>query len=274
MRLYVVIGTKSFPKGTYAMSVSSVAEAVVNEKAQGGELFTAHDVTMAVRSRGHKAGHNEVRDAVHDYFNRGGMGVAYTRSTITVPGGATPYLYHRSVDDPSQYGNIRGGGAVSVPAPATISVPAPDSNDDGDDDDGPTGYAAKSSPINIPSSLVGSVAGVAITKQTSYGASFTANKPGVTSARQVDGRDTLSLPTSLIRNVGFKPGQQVFAVATTQGVELTATPPTNATVFSKYTVDSHGQIRLTQNLLGRAGIGGKQYDVSENGSKLVVKLHQ
>jgi hypothetical protein len=96
-------------------SLVSVVETVVNEKVQNNELFTAHDVTLEVRNRGHRAGHNEVRDAVHDYYSRGGLGVAYARTNITVPGG-NPYLYHRIVDDPLNYQNVRGG-TVSVPDP-------------------------------------------------------------------------------------------------------------------------------------------------------------
>ena len=49
------------------MSLSPVAETVVNEWVQAGEMFTAHDVTLEVRNRGHKAGHGEIKDAVHDY---------------------------------------------------------------------------------------------------------------------------------------------------------------------------------------------------------------
>jgi len=89
-------------------SLISVVEAVVNEKVQAGEMFTAHDVTLEVRKRGHRADHNEVRDAVHAYYGRGGFGVGYTRTNISVPGGQ-PLLYHRTVDDPSTYSNIRGG---------------------------------------------------------------------------------------------------------------------------------------------------------------------
>lgn len=98
------------------MSQSSlilVVEAVVDEKVQAGAMFTAHDITLEVRNRGHSAGHNEVRDAVHDYYGRGGLGVAYTRTNISLPGGQ-PFLYHRGTDDPATYSNIRGGGTTHV----------------------------------------------------------------------------------------------------------------------------------------------------------------
>jgi plasmid stability protein len=99
----------SIPKAISQSSLISIIEAVVDEKVKAGEMFTAHDVTLEVRKRGHRADHNEVRDAVHDYYARGGLGVAYTRTNISVPGGQ-PLLYHRTVDDPSTYLNIRDGG--------------------------------------------------------------------------------------------------------------------------------------------------------------------
>lgn len=246
-----------------------VVETVVDDKVAAGEMFTAHDITIEVRTRGHRAGHNEVRDAVHDYYGRGGLGVAYSRTTISVPGG-NPFLYHRGADDPSTYANIRNG-SVNVPSPSPSNSP----DDDDDDDD--------SQPVAIPAGLLGSlsgipngqpasVAGVAVATATRRNS---ANKPGVVVARRVDGRDTLSIPTTIIRAAGFSLKQKVFAVASTSGVDIIATQPPASAVFGKYTVDSHGQVRLTQSLLQRAGIGGKEYDVENgNNNTVKVKLHQ
>lgn len=254
-------------------SLIPVVEAVVDEKVQAADMFTAHDVTLEVRIRGHKAGHNEVRDAVHDYYGRGGLGVAYTRTNISVPGGQ-PFLYHRSVDDPSTYGNIRGGGTVNVPSPATIPVPpvGQSGSDDDDDDDGQA--------VSIPPSLLGSlssvqsVGGIAISAPSNNGHAHntrTSNKPGNTKARTVDGRGTLSIPAPIVRKL-FKVGQHVYAVAATQGVVLSAKQPPAAAVFGKYTVDTHEQVRVTQSLLQRAGIAGKKYDVEEGPDYVAVKL--
>lgn len=264
-------------------SLIPVVEAVVDEKVQSGGMFTAHDITLEVRSRGHRAGHNEVRDAVHDYYSRGGLGVDYTRTNISVPGGQ-PFLYHRQADDPSTYGNIRGGGTVNVPNPATIAVPpaGQSGTDDDDDDDDDDNQA-----VSIPPSLLGSlssisqpaVGGVAVspavapTNHARNGAR-SANKAGATTARAVDGRGTLSIPAPVVRQAGFKVGQKVYAVASTQGVQITAAQPPASSVFGKYTVDTHEQVRVTQSLLQRAGIGGTQYDVEQNNDTVKVKLHK
>ena len=244
------------PKGK-KMSLISVVEDVVEEKVRAGELFTAHDITLEVRSRGHRASHGQVRDAVHDYYNRGGLGLAYVRTNITVPGG-NPYLYHRGADDPSVYQNVRGNNSVSP------SVQDDDDDDDDDDND-------NNVPIAIPANLF---ANLNSSQKTSHvrNKSRVANKPGIIKNRSVDGRGSLSIPSPIIRQLGFKPHQKVYAVASFHGVDVRSTEPPHSTVYGKYTVDSHQQVRLTQSLLKRAGIAGTQYDVEQLADSVVVKL--
>ena len=250
-----------------------VVEAVVNEKVQADEMFTAHDVTIEVRGRGHRAGHTEIRQAVHDYYQRGGMGVAYTRSTITVPGG-TPFLYHRLVDDPSTFANVRGLN-TTVPTSATITVP-PVSNDgdDGDDADADADDGSGNS-IQLPSNLLGNLSlGVAVqpTSQV-HSSSRGANKPGQVNARKVDGRDTLSIPSNLVRAVGFKSQQKVYAFRNVSGDGLIvdSNKPVDGVVH-EYTVDLHDQVRVTQKCLEDAGIGGTNYNLEVTPqSQILVK---
>lgn len=261
-------------------SLIPVVEQVVNEKVQGGEMFTAHDVTLEVRGRGHRAGHAEIRSAVHDYFNRGGMGVAYTRSTITVPGG-TPFLYHRLVDDPSNFANIRGLN-TNVPTSATITVPPPSAvtNDDDEDDDDEDDGDGLASAVALPPNLLGnlSVAGIATQPPNTVqkGASKPAvNKPGQVNGRQVDDRGTLSIPTNLVRGAGLRTYQKVYAFSNGSGtLVIDSSKPANpdSYVIHEYTVDSHDQVRVTQTCLQDAGIGGKAYNLELNAnSQILVK---
>jgi hypothetical protein len=202
-------------------------------------MFTAHDVTLEVRGRGHRAGHAEIRTAVHDYFNRGGMGVAYTRSTITVPGG-TPFLYHRLVDDPSTFANVRGLN-TSVPTSATIAVPPPsaivnDSDEDEDEDDEDDGDGTGNT-ISLPPNLLGnlSVAGVAV--QPAVGVQKAAsNKPGQVNGRQVDDRGTLSIPTNLVRGAGLRTQQKVYAFSNGSGTLVVDATKPAAGVVHEYNI--------------------------------------
>ena len=241
------------------MSLVTVVEQVVNDKVQNGEMFTAHDVTLEVRSRGHRAGHAEIRTAVHDYFNRGGMGVAYNRSTITVPGG-TPFLYHRLVDDPSTFANVRGLNTSVSPTSATITVPPltiVDDEEGEDDDEKLTGLTV--SPT---------IGGLTVSPITAQKAS---NKPGQVNSRQVDERGTLSIPTNLVRGAGLSSKQKVYAFSEAGTLFVGATKPSTG-LFHEYTVDRNDQIRITQKCLQDAGIPGKTYNLELNAnSQILVK---
>lgn len=259
--------------------IGPVVEAIVTDYVQKGNMFTAHDVTLETRQKGHRLNHNEVRDTVHDYYSRGGMGVAYTRSVISVPAGGQPFLYHRTADDPATYGNIRGQGMVPNASTATIAVPPPSSipvNTDDDDDD-----EDDDEPVAVP-------AGLAVKRHKSR----SANK-NKTVDRAVDSRESLSIPKAMVHTSGFKPGDKVYASGKddngTWVMEITSFP-TSANVCKKYTVDKNGQIRITQSALKRANIGGSTYDVvieqntsplqgmfgisGPGGKKILVKLHK
>ena len=259
------------------MSLVTVVEQVVNDKVQNGEMFTAHDVTLEVRSRGHRAGHAEIRTAVHDYFNRGGMGVAYNRSTITVPGG-TPFLYHRLVDDPSTFANVRGLNTSVSPTSATITVPPLTIVDDeeGEDDDekltgltvSPTIGGLTVSPTIGGLTVSPTIGGLTVSPITAQKAS---NKPGQVNSRQVDERGTLSIPTNLVRGAGLSSKQKVYAFSEAGTLFVGATKPSTG-LFHEYTVDRNDQIRITQKCLQDAGIPGKTYNLELNAnSQILVK---
>ena len=242
------------------MSLGPVIESVVDDKVQAGEMFTAHNVTLEVRNRGHYASHGEVRDGVHDYYNRGGLGVDYTRTVISVPNGQ-PWLYHRIIDDPQTYGNIYNS-TNSTSQTQTSNVAA--------------NVATNSAQpvVSIPSNLLNNL----------NGHTNAQNKAGSTKDRVVDGRETLSIPVSVVKGVGFRAGQTVSVSTATfkdpVGVDEivldiydTLSPAGGrAKTLGSYTVDSHNQIRITQGLLKKAGLGGNKYDIEEVSGSIRVKL--
>lgn len=262
---------------TMTSGLVAVVEATVDDHIQSGQMFTAHDITLAVRGKGHKAPHNDVRDAVHDYYSRGGMGIAYTRSNISVPGG-NPILYHQSTDDPLSYSNVRGAvqpvqnNTISIPANLTapVSAPASDDNDndnDDDDEDDFSGVLVGGTNLNAVSQSSLTVA--APTKPHKKG-NFLKNND-----RVVDSRQVLSIPSALIRAAGLNPRQVVYVyVGDNPGeIEISSNVPDVGKSFKTYTVDDGYQVRLTQSCLKWAGIGGTSYDVVGNQSKIFVKRH-
>lgn len=95
-----------------------MVEALVEERVKAGEMFTAFDITLAVRKIGGNVRHHEVRDLVHELYEHGRMGAAYTRSLIDVGSPTKPYLYHRYSDDANTYRTPAAATPASAPPPA------------------------------------------------------------------------------------------------------------------------------------------------------------
>jgi bifunctional DNA-binding transcriptional regulator/antitoxin component of YhaV-PrlF toxin-antitoxin module len=217
-------------------------ETVVLEKCQNAELFTAFDVTKAVRAkvgRSVSVPHNDVKQEVHNLFASGQMGSDYTRTLGNLPlasGIPQPWVYHPTTVPASNYGS--GIPQLSAPAPAV------------------------STPVAAVVSTNGSDDGV---NQTSDG------------YFKVDGRETLCVPKSLLEAVGLHPGDEahVAADALAGHVVVCKTPPdqTVLTPLSTYTVDKYGNVRITQHTLVKGGCGGKLYEIDGDASKVVVRKH-
>lgn len=219
-------------------------EQVVSEKVQRGDLFTAFDVTKAVRQivgRSTPVPHNEVKSEVHNLFANGHMGSDYVRNLGNLPlaaGIPQPWIYHRNTDDPSTYGS---GIPQLTPASVVVAVPAPPAasvDPDGQDD------------------------GVNKTADGTY---------------KVDARETLCVPKSLLTGCGLNPGDEAYVSADPlAGCVVVSKSPPDATVLSQlstYTVDKYGNVRITQFALQKGGVGGKEFDIDGDAKSVYVRKH-
>ncbi|MES2459760.1 MAG: hypothetical protein V4671_04195 [Armatimonadota bacterium] len=90
------------------MCYSSYREAVETEvrcRVEAQEMFTAWDITCAVRAQGIVESHQVLKEVVHCLHRYGQMGDDYERTFIAV--GNEPkqaFLYHHISDDPCDYG--------------------------------------------------------------------------------------------------------------------------------------------------------------------------
>jgi hypothetical protein len=76
----------------------------VERKVVAGEMFTALDVSRALRVRGYWARHGHIKRAVHDLFACGYMGPEYRRTLCDVGGyGGPAWVYHAAKHDPVYY---------------------------------------------------------------------------------------------------------------------------------------------------------------------------
>jgi hypothetical protein len=219
-------------------------ETVVLEKCQNAELFTAFDVTKAVRAkvgRSVNVPHNDVKQEVHNLFASGQMGSDYTRTLGNLPlasGIPQPWVYHPTTADPSSYGSGIPQ-LCNAPAVPTLTPPVLKAADTNGSDDG----------VN----------------QTSDG------------YYKVDGRETLCVPKSLLEAVGLKAGDEAHVSADALAGHLVVTKSlpdqTVLTPLSSYTVDKYGNVRITQHTLVKGGVGGKLYEIDGDSSKVVVRKH-
>jgi hypothetical protein len=280
-------------------AILKVIEAVAKEKSGNGDMFTAHEITKAVRGKGHRLAHRDGRDAVHDLYSRGEFGIAYTRTQVDIGQQAWPWLYHKTADDPSTFvaydgSNPKGQPSASpspvatVPGsaansnPPTIQIPSsmgtavmPDDDgddDDGDDDDGDDDDGDSSLTIALQSHLTPKAAGPVVAAGSSPMVQTTG---GSDKGRQVDGRRTLSVPTPFIKNMGLVSGDTAYVEVGRNGskkILVVRTDDPNLNRLAKYTVDCNNQIRITQATLRKAGIAGDKYDVEEDRGRILVEL--
>jgi len=216
-----------------------VIEQKVQEKTNSNEMFTAHDITRAVRQqvgRGTNVAHREVKQEVHTLFANTGMPSHYTRSLANLAGvNPQPWIYHPDTSDPSTYVSTLGVANAPAPDPASLTGVTPPTQDADALDD-------------------------AINKQPD-------------GAFNVDGRGTLCLPASLVRQAGLTPLDEAYVAQdlVNSAVVLSKNQQPSLTQLSKYTVDSYSNVRITQATLQKAGLGGKTYDIEFTNGAVQVK---
>ena len=134
----------------------SIIDAIINEKIQNNEMFTAWDITSEAKRRGATEWHNDLKKGVHQaYTYIESQGYVRTNQ-IAIPGSnasaLNPWIYYPDGSDPKDYIANLGTGkptvgsnpahaviaapvtapAVSTPATATKSVSLNDSDIDAD----------------------------------------------------------------------------------------------------------------------------------------------
>ena len=90
--------------------------------------------------------------------------------------------------------------------------------------------------------------------------------------RSVDGRLRLCVPARSVRQAGLAPGDSVWLTADLKRQILTLTKTDPGTVgIASYHVERTGNVRIAQRVLRRAGIAGRAFDISGDGTTLQVR---
>lgn len=214
-----------------------VVETVVFEKCQAGDLFTAYDITKEVRNRvgrGTSVLHNDVKQEVHNMFANGQMGADYTRNLGNLSLPA-------GVSQPWVYHRTTDDVVnYGQNAAAGQSTPPPSLQVSGDDNDD----------------------GVNKTSDGYY---------------RVDARETLCVPKAMLAAIGLNPADEAYVSADALAGHVVVTKglpdQTVLTPLSTYTVDKYGNVRITQATLVRGGVGGKEFEIEGDSTKVILGVN-
>jgi hypothetical protein len=212
---------------------------VVSDFVNSGSMFTAWDVTVAVRKRSKdRVQHFEVKKEVHRMFDQGDM-TGYNRVLANLPGvNPQPWLYYPPSADPTTY-----TGKPTAPAIA-VALPAPTSSmsqlDDGADigGDGSVIYKFDTTDrLCVPNKLI--------------------REMGLKTGDEVE---VVSAAPHVNEVSVFQKG----------------TPAISANGFSQvatYTVDSYDNVRITRSALNKIGLNGVAFEIERNGNEIKVKKY-
>lgn len=225
-------------------------EDIVIEKINTQEMFTAWDITMEARRRQTQVQHHETREVVHDFFENGSMGSDYTRTLINVGAPVKPFLYHLRTADIKHYNKSGSTKPKTNKKSGNVTVQNPPA----------------ASPVAAGPSI-------------SVGGMVTQPKAG--EVARADARGTVCIPATVLKSAGFAYGDTayVYAVPNMKSLIVVKDPADagGSAIFRcrKYTVDYHGNVRVTRKCLEMAqipaGSKGQQYGVLHQGKTVTLK---
>ena len=219
---------------------AALVDAALTELAQGGEMFTAWNVTANAKRNGATQYHNDMKGLVHEAYEDGTLQqLDYTRTLINTPTGEA-WLYHKVGANIAEFvAFINNNPPPSVPPAAAKTTP--------------TDSATSSMSVAPPDPAAPTAASGA-------------------KSQSVDAEGRLPLYADTLRDIGANPGNTVLVYITPTKVDVVLAA--NATPNSKpnhtYIVNADGRVRLSKttllSLLSKTGT----YTVSVNGNVIEV----
>lgn len=205
-------------------------DTVVKQKVTSGELFTAFDVSNAVKQVLRNSG--EFAPSVHrhlfmrDYVNLSLNDILgdfntynYTRTLCKVSSTESAYVYHSQDDDPSSYVGI----GISNPVPQVKT--------------------SQPSSVNVVQQAVASVN---------------------SDAKMPDARGTICVPSSFLSDAGFARYDNAYVYKKPDGLLVTKVQSDTATIDAIYTVDSYLNVRITKYTLDKLAMNSSRGFVFKN----------
>jgi bifunctional DNA-binding transcriptional regulator/antitoxin component of YhaV-PrlF toxin-antitoxin module len=212
---------------------------VVSQWVNEGKMFTAFEVSLAVKEEGVRERHRHMRDTVHEIIFRIGGPNGYTRTLMDVGAPEQAWVYHPMRSNPYTYRPLNRDGYDPTPADVPTIVP---------------------SGIRNPIKLV-------------WGSSANASIPD--GAYGTDQRGRLTIPVGMLHKLGIGPGQRVKVQCEADREQLTVTKLGDferTTPDAAYTAEPDGNVRITQTTLDKANIAGMQcYRIQGDDASITIR---
>lgn len=228
---------------------------VVDQWVTQARMFTAFEISLAVKDRGVQERHRNMKEDVHEIIIDTAIEDGnYTRTLMDVGAPVQAWLYHPISENPYLYQPLdRGGQNDSTPTPQTTPTST-------------TPTVSGSAPSCAPS-------GLRRPRRLTRGANYASSIPP--GAYGTDQRGRLCLPVGVLLQIGATPGAQIDVLADEENEQLVITkndPNHYTTSDTTYTVEPDGNVRITQGTLEKAGLDGLQsYHVESRNAVITVR---
>lgn len=223
---------------TLGMATQSRIDDIVTQWINEGKMFTAFEVSLAIKDEGIRERHRNMRDTIHQAILQAGVARGdYSRTLMDVGAPEQAWVYHPVGANPYEYEPLDRTGHDRVPVPRT----------------------ARPGGVRNPSRL-GATA-VAAVPQGAYG---------------TDQRGRVTVPVGLLNALGVGPGQRVNLLCDTANEQVLISKDTGTgqgNPDASYTAEPDGNVRITQGTLEKAGLDGLQLYRVE-GSDAVVTIRK
>ena len=102
------------------MSLTDQINDQVAEWTDDEVMFTAYDVTTALRNAGSRINHNAVRAEVHKLYNDNDFNPAYDKTNVKIPGTInSAFLFHHTSSDVDEYEPVKSTYQPNTPKKAS-----------------------------------------------------------------------------------------------------------------------------------------------------------
>ncbi len=224
---------------TLGIATQSRIDDIVAQWVREGKMFTAFEVSLAVKEEGVRERHRNMREFIHQSIFRAGVARGdYTRTLMDVGAPEQAWVYHPAGSNPYEYEPLDRSG-FAKPRGQRDGVP---------------------SGVRNPALLkLGAMAPHAI-PQGAFG---------------TDQRGRLCIPVHLLSQIGAGPGQRVKVLCdqANEQVLISKGNGSNGTDSdTSYTVEADGNVRITQGTLEKAALNGLQcYRVEGTDAVITVR---